>query len=116
MGNFISNQRTETLPSIANKRYTEQGMIAYVDVEYMKGTDKILSETIRVLPTWVDRYNGSSDYRIIPLDGDLDSNETLLKSGHLSRSSIKSARPARRQKRQHMKQADSLITSENWTS
>ncbi|MDY5907117.1 MAG: hypothetical protein SPJ45_09670, partial [Anaerovoracaceae bacterium] len=36
-------------------------------------------------PTWVDRYNGSSDYRIIPLDGDLDSNETLLKSGHLSR-------------------------------
>ena len=85
MGNFISNQRTETLPSIANRKYTEQGMIAYVDVEYMKGTDKILSETIRVLPTWVDRYNGSSDYRIIPLDGDLDSNETLIKSGHLSR-------------------------------
>ena len=85
MGNFISNQREETLPSISNRRYTEQGMIAYVDVEYMKGTDEILSETIKVLPTWVDRYNGSSDYRIIPLDSDFESNPTLLQSGHLSR-------------------------------
>lgn len=86
MGNFISNQRTETLQSVANRKYTEQGMIAYVDVEYMKGTGEILSETIRVLPTWVDKYNGSNtEYRIIPLDNDLDSNPTLLQSGHLSR-------------------------------
>ena len=86
MGNFISNQRTETLQSVANRKYTEQGMIAYVDVEYMKGTGEILSETIRVLPTWVDKYNSAStEYRIIPLDNDLDSNPTLLQSGHLSR-------------------------------
>ncbi len=85
MGNFISNQREETLPSISNRRYTEQGMIAYVDLEYMKGTGEILSESIKVLPTWVDRYNESSEYRIIPLDGNLESNQTLLQSGHMSR-------------------------------
>ena len=85
MGNFISNQREETLPSISNRRYTEQGMIAYVDLEYMKGKGEILSESIKVLPTWVDRYNGSSEYRIIPLDGNLESNQTLLQSGHMSR-------------------------------
>jgi poly-gamma-glutamate synthesis protein (capsule biosynthesis protein) len=85
MGNFISNQREETLPSIANRKYTEQGMLACVDVEYMKGTGEILSETIKVIPTWVDRFNGSSSYRIIPLDDNLDSNPTLSTSGHLSR-------------------------------
>lgn len=85
MGNFISNQRQETLPSISNRRYTEQGMIAYVDVEYMKGTGEILSETVKVLPTWVDRYGSPIKYRIIPLDSQLDSNATLAQSGHLSR-------------------------------
>lgn len=85
MGNFISNQREETLKSVSNRRYTEQGMIACVDVEYMKGTNEIVSENIHIVPTWVDRYNGSSEYRIIPLDDGLDSNPTLLQSGHMSR-------------------------------
>lgn len=85
MGNFISNQRQETLPSISNRKYTEQGMIAYVDVEYMKSTGEILSETVKVVPTWVDRYGSPIKYRIIPLDSGLDSNATLAQSGHLSR-------------------------------
>lgn len=85
MGNFISNQREETLPSISNRRYTEQGMIACVEIEYLKSTGEILSETVKAVPTWVDRYNGSSDYAIIPLDQNLDSNPVLAASGHLSR-------------------------------
>ncbi len=86
MGNFISNQREETLPDIANRRYTEQGMMAVVDVEYMKSTGEILSEKMTVVPTWVDKY-GSIEFSIIPLDTDLSANETLAASGHLSRAS-----------------------------
>ena len=85
MGNFISNQREETLPSISNRRYTEQGMMARVDVRLMKSTGEIVDETVRVIPTWVDRYNGSSEYRIIPLDENLDTNAALQTSGHLAR-------------------------------
>lgn len=85
MGNFISNQREETLPSISNRRYTEQGMMARVDISLMKSTGEIVAETVRVIPTWVDRYNGSSEYRIIPLDENLDSNAALGTSGHLAR-------------------------------
>lgn len=36
---------------------------------------------------WVDKYSagGSVEYRIIPLDSDLESNESLKTSGHMSR-------------------------------
>ena len=33
----------------------------------------------------MDRYNGSSEYRIVPLDENLDSNAALGTSGHLAR-------------------------------
>ena len=85
MGNFISNQRTETLPSIANKRYTEQGMIAVVDLSVMKSTGEIIEKTMRVIPTWVDRYGSPTKYAIVPLDADMNSNAALNASGHLSR-------------------------------
>lgn len=85
MGNFISNQREETLPSISNRKYTEQGMMAVVDVEYMKGTGEILSEKMTVIPTWVDKYGSNVKYSIIPLNSDLDNNETLKASGHTQR-------------------------------
>ena len=85
MGNFISNQRTETLPSIANKRYTEQGMMAVVDLSVMKSTGEIIEQTVKVIPTWVDRYGSPVKYSIIPLDQKMDSNEVLKTSGHLDR-------------------------------
>lgn len=81
MGNFISNQRAETLQN----RYTEQGMMARVDIRYMKSTGEILREKIRVIPTWVDRYGSPLRYSIIPLDADLAANPVLASSGHLSR-------------------------------
>ena len=82
MGNFISNQRSETL----NNRYTEQGMMARVDIEYMKSTGEILSETVSIVPTWVDKYSsGKPIYAIVPLDENLQYNYDLSLSGHLSR-------------------------------
>ncbi|MBR5228983.1 MAG: CapA family protein [Firmicutes bacterium] len=82
MGNFISNQRQETL----NNRYTEQGMIARVDIEYMKSTGEILSKTMSIVPTWVDKYgSGKPVYAIVPLDENLQYNYDLSLSGHMSR-------------------------------
>lgn len=83
MGNFISNQRTETL----DNRYTEQGIIARVHLEYMKSTRQVRSVNMDVIPVWVDKYkkNGKDVYTIIPLDDDLPENPSLAESGHLSR-------------------------------
>ena len=83
MGNFISNQRAETL----DNRYTEQGMLANVAVTWDQETESISRISMDVLPTWVDRFkaDGKQNYYIIPLDNALNSNETLARSGHLSR-------------------------------
>lgn len=83
MGNFISNQRTETL----DNRYTEQEMIAEVQLEYMKSTKQVLSVSMNAVPVWVDKYkrNGKDVYTIIPLDEALKENPSLAESGHLSR-------------------------------
>lgn len=83
MGNFISNQRVDTV----DNRYTEQGMIARVELEYMVGTREMLSVKMNYTPTWVDKYkrNGKNVYEIIPLDEEMESNPALIESGHLSR-------------------------------
>lgn len=83
MGNFISNQRTETL----DNRYTEQGIIAEVQLEYMKSTKQVLSISMDAVPLWVDKYNrnGKDVYTIVPLDDTLPENPSLAESGHLSR-------------------------------
>lgn len=83
MGNFISNQRIETL----NNRYTEEGIIAKVNLKYMKSEGKITDITMSAIPTWVEKYNsgGRPIYEIIPLDENLQTNETLNSSGDLSR-------------------------------
>lgn len=82
MGNFISNQRTETL----GNRYTEQGLIARVNLTYLK-QEGIREITMDGIPTWVDKYysGGKQVYEIVPLDDDLGENEALAVSGHLSR-------------------------------
>lgn len=83
MGNFISNQRSETL----NNRYTEQGMLAGVILSWDQEAQKIREISMEVLPTWVERYyaDGKQNYYIIPLDNAMNSNETLTLSGHLDR-------------------------------
>lgn len=82
MGNFISNQRSETV----NNRYTEQGLIAKVELTYSK-KDGVKAITMDGIPTWVDKYSsgGKFVFEIIPLDAHLKDNEALAVSGHLSR-------------------------------
>lgn len=82
MGNFLSNQRTETL----GKPRTEQGVMAMVNLSYMEGVG-ITILAMDAVTTWLDKYSagGSVEYRIVPLDENLDSNEALKTSGHMSR-------------------------------
>jgi len=83
MGNFISNQRAETL----DNRYTEQGMLANVDLVWDQESETVTEMSMNVLPVWVDRFptGGKQSYYIIPLDHALEENETLKVSGHLQR-------------------------------
>ena len=81
LGNFISNQRTETL----SNRYTEQGLMGMVKIDFDKTNGVIVKETVSAIPVWVDKYGAAIKYAIIPLDGNIDSNPVLTKSGHLQR-------------------------------
>ena len=89
MGNLVSNQRVETMSDYipAKARFTEQGMVAWVDLDYDPETGEISNLQMQCLPTWVEKYNknGHSEFYIIPLDKDLESNPELLNSGHLNR-------------------------------
>ncbi len=83
LGNFISNQRTETV----NNRYTETGAIGRVDLVYDTDNKSIVKADADAVPTWVEKYlaEGKTRYSIIPLDDNLDSNPVLAASGHLQR-------------------------------
>lgn len=83
LGNFISNQRIET----TQDKYTEMGVIANVNLDYMKSTKEILHIDMSAIPTWVDKYrvNGRDRYVIVPLDENIDANADLAASGHLNR-------------------------------
>ncbi len=83
LGNLVSNQRAETL----NNKYTEEGVLAQVNIRIQPDTGEILDVQMSGIPTWVDRYSsgGKNKYCIIPLDENVESNETLLTSGHMSR-------------------------------
>lgn len=70
-GNALSNQRRESLNTVDNENYTEDGMI--FGVEFQKWNDGTVEVSkISILPTWVKRVNrpgGSTRiYNIIPLD------------------------------------------------
>ena len=83
MGNFISNQRQETL----NNRYTETGIIAQVTIEFDINNREILSISKSAIPIWVEKYKsgGRDVYAIIPLDDELEANTTLAVTGNLWR-------------------------------
>lgn len=85
MGNFISNQRTESLG--AGYANTETGCLAVVNMEYMVSSGDIVNIEMNAIPVWVDRYSvsGKMVYELIPLDENLESNATLAVSGHLDR-------------------------------
>ncbi|HAE61194.1 MAG TPA: capsular biosynthesis protein [Eubacteriaceae bacterium] len=68
-GNFLSNQRRETLPSISARNYTEDGVIVHIKVEKDMITGKASLASVSYTPTWVYRYNagGRLKYEILPV-------------------------------------------------
>jgi poly-gamma-glutamate synthesis protein (capsule biosynthesis protein) len=85
MGNFISNQRVETL----DNRYTEEGIIAKVQMDFMKSTGAITNYKASAIPIWVDKYQSEeTEYRVIPLDQGMKDNLSLIESGHLKRAEV----------------------------
>lgn len=88
MGNLISNQRAETLEGYtASAEYTEQGIIACVDLDYDITTGEISGVDIKCIPTWVEKYrkDGKNAYFVIPLTEGYEDNEDLVASGHKAR-------------------------------
>ncbi|WP_303973372.1 CapA family protein [Streptococcus merionis] len=53
MGNFISNQRMETMEGVTNYQWTERGVL--MDVTFEKKGDKTTIKTAKAHPTWVNR-------------------------------------------------------------
>ncbi len=77
LGNFVSNQRTETLGE--ERAATEDGVIFNVDVQKNEQTGETTIQGVDYTPTWVYRhmYEGDSEYtyRILPVESALDSGE-----------------------------------------
>ena len=53
MGNFLSNQRIETMEDIENAQWTERGVLMDVTVEKVGRKTRI--KTAKAHPTWVSR-------------------------------------------------------------
>lgn len=53
MGNFISNQRIETMAGVANAQWTERGVLMDVTIEKKDGVTRI--KTAQAHPTWVSK-------------------------------------------------------------
>lgn len=65
MGNFISNQSRQTLTSIGNAKYTENGVIVYLRLT--KSKEGTALTAVRHMPTWVFRSNALK-YVILPIE------------------------------------------------
>lgn len=85
LGNYISNQRMETL----GNSMTEIGIMAKVDLKYNITKKELVEIEPTAIPTWVERYRqgGKLVYEIIPLDEKLAENPTLQKTGDYERAS-----------------------------
>lgn len=68
MGNFVSNQRRETLNG-SYAKYTEDGVIVELTLEKKFDENRTTLKKIDYTPTWVHRYkeNGKYNYEIIPI-------------------------------------------------
>ena len=83
IGNFVSNQRQETL----SNKYTENGLLACVDFVYSYEEERIIDIKYGAVPTWVERYNknGRRQYYIVPLTEGFEEYDFWAESGHLNR-------------------------------
>lgn len=74
MGNFVSNQRTETLGE--GMAPTEDGVIVNVDVEKNEQTGETRVKNVSFVPTWVYRHSDTNSapytYKILPIEKALE--------------------------------------------
>jgi len=80
MGNFISNQRIETLTpyGITAPQYTEDGVIINIDIEKKGETGEVSIKNIEYIPLWVYKgiaKNGRTEHVIYPIMDYIESNE-----------------------------------------
>lgn len=77
MGNFVSNQRRETLGD--GKEGTEDGIIVNFDIRKNDQTGETTVENVEYIPTWVYRNKEKGEsrytYRILPIENFLDSTD-----------------------------------------
>ncbi|EXJ22950.1 Capsule biosynthesis protein capA [Alkalibacterium sp. AK22] len=77
LGNFVSNQRRETLG--AGYEPTEDGVILNIDIQKNDQTGETSVTQVDYTPTWVyrNRYSGDANYtyRILPVESALESGE-----------------------------------------
>lgn len=68
MGNLISNQREETLPSIGNRKYTENSILLNVTIEKDFDSGKISIKNAEYVPLWVNKFSSGDKYKfeIVP--------------------------------------------------
>ncbi len=96
LGNYISNQRQETLSGFhVNAHYTEQFIIGCLDFRLVKEFDetgypkdwKVVSVKPSAIPGWIDKYTagGQVHYAAIPLVNGFEETEELKTSGHTTR-------------------------------
>lgn len=79
MGNFVSNQRRETL-NIRNRIFTEDGIIVKLHLEKDFLNDEAIIKEIEYIPTWVNKYKDSGKYlyEILPTVEYLDKDNKEL--------------------------------------
>ncbi|MCG4586614.1 CapA family protein, partial [Anaerosalibacter bizertensis] len=81
LGNFLSNQRRESI----NNKYTEDGVMVNIEVEKDFSNNKTIIKNVEYIPTWVNKYieSGKPKYEILPVEDFIDTEvfnqETLLK-------------------------------------
>lgn len=69
LGNFVSDQRRETLRNIKNREFTEDGVIVKLKLEKDLVKNKVSIKDVDYIPTWVNKYkiNGRNKYEILPV-------------------------------------------------
>lgn len=85
MGNFISNQRIETLTpyGISQPQYTEDGVIINIDIEKKGETGEVSIKNIEYVPLWVYKgiaANGKTEHVVYPIMEYIESNDLNAKS------------------------------------
>lgn len=82
MGNFLSNQRKETM----GNSYTEDGIMVQLEIEKDLVENIAIIKNIHFVPTWVHRYreNGSLVYEILPIE-DYLKGDLQLEDDHILR-------------------------------